>query len=86
MKHVPVATFKDRLSEFIAEAQAGQEVIVTKHGKPMVKLVPVEQNRRARHRAAIKGLFQLGRDIHEKYGPTDPADVQRWIDEERRYS
>jgi prevent-host-death family protein len=83
MKHVPVAAFKDRVAEYIAEAQAGEEVIVTRHGKPTVKLVAVEEGRRAKHREAINGLFALGREIYTRQGPTSPDEIRKWIEEDR---
>lgn len=83
MKHVPVATFKDKVSEYIAKAQAGEEVIVTRHGKPTVKLVAVEDERRANHREAIRGLFEIGRAVYERHGPTSPEEIRGWIEEDR---
>lgn len=83
MKHVPVAAFKDRVSEYIAEAQAGEEVVVTRHGKPTVKLIAVEEDRRAKHREAIRGLFALGREIYAQHGPTAPDEIRSWVEEDR---
>jgi prevent-host-death family protein len=40
VKQVPVAVFKDRVSEFVAEAQAGEEIVITRHGKEAARLVP----------------------------------------------
>lgn len=38
MAHYSVATAKDKLSSLIAKAEAGEEVIITRHGKPAVQL------------------------------------------------
>ena len=38
MPHYSVATTKDKLSSLIDKALAGEEVVITRHGKPMVKL------------------------------------------------
>ena len=32
---------KTRLSEYVARAEAGEEVIITRHNKPVAKLVPL---------------------------------------------
>ena len=32
---------KTRLSEFVARAEAGEEVIITRHNKPVAKIVPL---------------------------------------------
>jgi len=47
MKQVPVATFKDRVSEYVAEAQAGEEIIITRHGKEAARLVPPQVDKAA---------------------------------------
>lgn len=41
MRHVPVATFKDKVSEFIAAAEQGDEIVITRHGKAAARLVPI---------------------------------------------
>ena len=38
MPHYSVATTKDQLSSLIDKALAGEEVVVTRHGKPVVRL------------------------------------------------
>lgn len=37
-----VAELKARLSEYLARARAGEEVLVTDRGRPVARLVPVE--------------------------------------------
>ena len=43
MAHYSVATTKDKLSSLIDKALAGEEVIITRHGKPTVVLSAVEK-------------------------------------------
>lgn len=38
MPHYSVATTKDQLSSLIDKALAGEEVVITRHGKPTVEL------------------------------------------------
>jgi prevent-host-death family protein len=37
-----VATLKASLSDFLAGVKAGEEVIVTEHGRPVARIVPYE--------------------------------------------
>lgn len=51
---------KTHLSELVARAEAGEEVIITRHNRPVAKLVPVGRGRRAgvpRRQAAIDALL-----------------------------
>ena len=40
-RRVSVARLKARLSEYLAAAKAGQEVVVTDRGKPVARLAPL---------------------------------------------
>lgn len=72
MANYSVATTKDNLSSLIDKALAGEEVIITRHGKPTVELrVVVEAERPVRkgyawlkaQRAALPPLGAEGRDV-----------------------
>lgn len=50
---IPAGEFKDRCLALIDEvAETGEEILITKHGKPVWRLVPV------RERKPIFGMFQ----------------------------
>lgn len=47
MISIPVFEAKTRLSELLQQAQQGEEIVITRHGVPMARLVPpVEGSRR----------------------------------------
>ena len=54
--HVAVREFKDRLSELLRRAEAGEEIVVTSHGRPVARLVQVEQPASANPAAALRRL------------------------------
>ena len=62
--HVNIGEAKTRLSELVAAALRGEEVVLQKAGRPQVKLVPLEDTDRARReeiarrRAAAFGKFK----------------------------
>ena len=43
---------KTHLSELLEKVEAGEEIIITKHGTPVAKLVPVKKEASAEQRAA----------------------------------
>jgi prevent-host-death family protein len=50
---------KTHLSELVARVEAGDEVVITRHNKPVAKIVPIGRVRRAgavRRQAAIDAL------------------------------
>lgn len=42
MPHVSVQELKHSLSAWLARAEAGEPVVVTRHGKPLVRIVAAE--------------------------------------------
>lgn len=41
MKEVGVRELKNRLSEYLRRVKAGEDVVVTEHGRPLAKLSPL---------------------------------------------
>ncbi|HVL29658.1 MAG TPA: type II toxin-antitoxin system prevent-host-death family antitoxin [Sphingomicrobium sp.] len=86
MRHVPVATFKDKVSEFIAAAEAGEEVIITRHGKVAARLLPPDdlKERSERARQAMARLKEM-RDKMRAEGRTASIDEMiAWKNEGRK--
>jgi prevent-host-death family protein len=58
-----VAELKASLSRYLERVKAGQEVLVTDHGRPVAKLVPVAEAEKGSRREAMirEGLLLPGR-------------------------
>lgn len=55
---------KMQLSNLVDRAAAGEEIVIAKAGKPMAKLVPLEQ-RRPRNFGFLKGKVWMAKDFDE---------------------
>jgi len=52
---------KTHLSELLEKVEAGEEIVITKHGAPVAKLVPVKKEASTQERAAaIRRIQKLG--------------------------
>jgi antitoxin (DNA-binding transcriptional repressor) of toxin-antitoxin stability system len=82
MAHYSVATTKDKLSSLIDKALAGEEVVITRHGKPTVSLNIV----RSDVKPAKKGLAWLNekRNALPQLG-ADGIDIVAEMRSEYRY-
>jgi prevent-host-death family protein len=71
---------KTHLSELIARAERGEEVVITRHNKPVARLVPMGSpvSLAPERRAAVTALLRDAR------GRTLAADWRAWRDEGRR--
>ena len=83
MRHVPIAEFKDKVSEMVSAAEAGEDIVITRHGRAVVRLVPTAEDRLAAQRAVVEEMYALGQEILRKHGPTTAAEIRQWIDEDR---
>jgi len=59
MKTVGSFEAKTHLSALLEEAAAGEEIVITKHGKPIARLIGVGQSDRARALDAARKLKEL---------------------------
>ena len=64
METIGLFDAKTHLSELVARAERGEEVVITRHNKPVAKLVPVVRSTRAaaqRRQAALDTLQSFER-------------------------
>ena len=64
---------KTELSKLVAQALAGEEVILARNGRPVVRLVPVRQERVP---GLAKGLIHLGPHFDDPL----PEELQRLLE------
>jgi prevent-host-death family protein len=70
---VSVADAKKRLSELLRLAEAGQDVLITRNGKPVARLVPAPPPRRVVRFGTMRG------QIHFKPGWDAPIEIDRFL-------
>jgi prevent-host-death family protein len=75
MATVTVRAAKTQLSTLIARAEAGEEVIIARRDKPVVRLVPVEQPKRKRQFGSMKGRVSVGPEFFE---PLPEEELKPW--------
>jgi prevent-host-death family protein len=78
---------KTRLSELVARAESGNEVVITRHNRPVAKIVPYEAGTAIdlqRRLDAVKRLKALGAAIASRGGPVTEEEIGEWIREGRR--
>jgi prevent-host-death family protein len=67
MIRIPIADAKNRLSELIARVEAGEEIAVTRRGKPVARLIATShadaKAKRARIADAFGRLGELRRQV-----------------------
>ena len=80
MRQIGAFEAKNRLSELLVAVENGEEVTITKHGRPVAKLVPFSVHDQARVAAAISELRALRQEVRLGIGET----VKDLVNEGRR--
>lgn len=65
MEQVNIHQAKTNLSQLLSRAVLGEEIIIAKAGKPMVRLVPVEKPTKERVLGQDEGLFTVPEDFND---------------------
>jgi prevent-host-death family protein len=84
MKHVGIFEAKTHLSNLIDEVEKGREVVITRHGKPVARLVRVEERLTpeavAKRQQALKELREIGKRLNIN---ATHEQIKAWIEEGR---
>lgn len=67
---VSVTEAKGQLTDLVRRAEAGDEIVLTRHGRAAVRLVPVEQPRDASTRRALLEAVRRSAATHILAGPS----------------
>ncbi|HEY9084696.1 MAG TPA: type II toxin-antitoxin system Phd/YefM family antitoxin [Candidatus Tyrphobacter sp.] len=79
MRTVGIFEAKTRLSALVDDALSGRTTIITRNGKPVAELRPIDQDRQTRGQLALERLRALRARLKGA-----PISARELIDEERR--
>ncbi len=70
---ISIAEAKNRLPELIRAVENGEQVVITRHGKPVAQITPPPPERRKVRFDGMRGR------IHLKPGWDDPIDLDKFL-------
>jgi prevent-host-death family protein len=80
MKRIQASVAKAQFAELLDEVERGETVVITRHGKPIARVVPDEETRRTRGADLIERLRE-----HRKHAkPVTIEEIIAWKNEGRR--
>ncbi|MEW6738157.1 MAG: type II toxin-antitoxin system Phd/YefM family antitoxin [Acidobacteriota bacterium] len=65
MQQVDVNDAKTHLTDLVEAAIKGEEIIITRGNRPIVKLVPIEQSKPQPQFGSAKGMITMSDDFDE---------------------
>jgi len=85
MEEVGILEARNNFSALVERAEKGENVIITRHGKPVVKMVAVEledeEERRERAREAVEAIWEMRKEVK----PLGDVTIKDLINEGRKY-
>ncbi len=63
MRQVNIHEAKTHLSRLLEEAEAGEEIIIARHGRPVARLMPVRTTRAPRQPGGWEGRVRMAEDF-----------------------
>lgn len=85
MKHVGVFEAKTNLSALVEEVEKGGQVVITRHGKPVARLVPTEPTLSAEDIARkTQALLEIRAFANKVKVNLTPEEIKASIEEGRR--
>ncbi len=87
MESVTAWEAKTRFGQLLKRVGHGEEIIITKHEKPVARLVPEGRRNLESVRRSVEGILALSQQIaakNKRKSALTGAEVKSWIDEGRR--
>jgi prevent-host-death family protein len=75
MKTVTIHTAKTTLSQLVAEAEAGEEIVIARGSKPVAKIVPFTPERKHRVFGALAGVVAFDDSF---FDPLPEDELKGW--------
>ena len=85
VKRYSIAEARDNFTGIVQEAESGDTVEVTRHGKPVVVLVAPEEHERSEGRRGFRVAYREFRERHPNFAE-DAMEPEEWLERDRNPS
>lgn len=63
MQIINLSQAKAHLSQLIDQALTGEQIVITKSGKPLIELTPYQQKKEPRRDGRLRGIMHVSEDF-----------------------
>lgn len=75
---------KNRLGRLLDRVVAGEELVITRHGEPVAKLIPIDENVTDSINQALATFQAIRKSLKKKGIRISQEDIRSWKNEGRR--
>ena len=84
MREVQASEAKTHLPRLLDEVERGETIVITRHGRPIARIVPEVSRRQAENAKAVEELRAVRRSIAARGASLSWDELQAYRDEGRR--
>ena len=85
MRTLPSSNAKARFAELLDDVERGETVVITRHGRPVARIVPEAGRRRAEIDRAVLAIQAIGKRNGKRNGKVAVDELLSARDEGRRF-
>lgn len=85
VREIQASVAKTHFSQLLDEVERGATIVILRHGRPVARIVPDEDNRRQRQRQALENIKKLGEEIRARTGGMTIDEIISSIHEGHKY-
>jgi prevent-host-death family protein len=85
LPEVQSSAAKTHLPQLLDEVERCAMIVITRHGRPIARLVPDPEGRQARVAEAIENMKRLAQERAERFGPVSLEEIRAWRHEGHKY-
>jgi len=87
MNSIGAVEAKTKLSKLLDRVESGEEIIITRRGRRVAKLIPLADHgdKAAKNQAAVEGLKKLHKELSRSGSRITQKEICQWVKEGRRY-
>lgn len=76
---------KTKLPQLLRQVMKGHRFTITNRGQPVAELIPVDADKKNRHRAATDAMIALMQSAPQRVGEgVSTTQIREWRDEDRK--
>lgn len=80
MKIIQSSIAKAQFAELLGQAERGETIVITRHGKPIARIVPDPEERQRKSREAVEAI----KELRKHTGHASVEELLAWRDEGRK--
>lgn len=83
-RHVPISEFKEHASELVAAAERGEEIVITRHGKPAARLsgaARISEEKRRKAKEALARMTEIRAEMRARGMTATIEEMIAWKNE-----